>query len=107
MDYCYTMLFDVLIIALPVFIIVFYNINYHRWEEPEFADKYGTVLEGFKLTRAALFYPFFFMLRRGALALIARFVFNNIWLQLTVQFEFSVIQLVYLLHFKPFDGSFV
>ena len=81
MDYCYTILFDFLIILSPVFILIFYNIYYHRWEEVEFTDKYGTILEGFKITRAALFYPFFFIIRRGALAVIANFAYHNIWLQ--------------------------
>ena len=69
-------------------------------------DRFGTILEGLRLTRSALFYPFFFMIRRAILALVARYCYNNIQLQLSLQLELTTLQLGYLLHFKPFDGSF-
>ena len=80
MDYMYTILFNILICIGPIFIVVFYNMNYAKWETDEFTGKYGTILEGLQMSRSALFYPFFFMIRRAILAVVARFCFNNVWL---------------------------
>ena len=47
------------------------------------------------------------MVRRVVLCILARFCFENVWLQLSIYFELTVIQLGYLLYFKPFEGSLV
>ena len=106
MDDFYTLLFTILICILPIFIVVFYNVKKQSWGDEVFMDKYGAVLEGMRLTRSAIFYPFFFVVRRAVLAIVARFCYNNIQLQLSLQLELTVLQLGYLLHFKPFEGSF-
>ena len=58
-----------------------------------------------KVKRSALFYPVFFMIRRLSLAIISIYVYEQIWLQLITQYEMTVLQLGYLIYFKPFDGS--
>ena len=46
------------------------------------------------------------MIRRAILAVVARYCFNSAWLQMSLQLELTVLQLAYLIYFKPFDGSF-
>ena len=84
MDYIYTIIFNILLFAFPVFVILFYSINFKHWESEEFIETYGTVIEGFKLDISVLFYPFFFAIRRAALAVVAIYCFNDVWLQLSL-----------------------
>ena len=106
MDYVYTMLFNALICLSPPFIIIFYNYHFDSWEADVFVNTYGTLYDGLQIKRSSIFYPFFFMIRRGIFALIARYAFNDAFLQLSTQLELTVFQLGYLLYFKPFDGHF-
>jgi len=106
-DYVLAIFMAVCLVSMPVFILVFYCRNFERLEDSEFAQKYGSVYEGLVIKRSALFYPFFFIIRRATLALTALKNENFVWLQIALQIYLTLAQAVYLLHFKPFDNSLV
>ena len=91
MDYVYTIIFNILLCTFPIFVIVFYTINFKHWETEEFVKTYGTVIDGFKTNISVLFYAFFFALRRAALAVVAIYFFNDVWLQLSSQLTITMI----------------
>lgn len=57
------------LLLLPIFIVIFYTYNFHRWKDEEFEAKYGAVYEGFhKRKKSVLFYPVFFIVKRISFA---------------------------------------
>ena len=93
-----------LLVFVPPYFVVYYLWNFKNWERPSFEQKYGSPLEGLiKTKRSALFYPIFFLLRRIALAFMAVFLNDYFVFQVWTFIFLSVINLCYLLHFKPFE----
>jgi len=95
------------VLLLPLFIIFFYCLNYEKMGTEKFQKKFGSVYEGLRINRSALFYPVLFILRRVSLAVVALYAEDFVWLQLSSQLFFTMISACYLLHFKPFDGSLI
>ena len=57
----------------PVFVLVFYCVKFAKWEDEDFDEKYGAIFEGLrKDTRASLFYPFVFIIRRLILVIVTK-----------------------------------
>lgn len=53
------------LVLLPIFIVIFYNHNFHKLENEEFEAKYGAVYEGLKKKKKiVLFYPVYFIIKR-------------------------------------------
>lgn len=53
--------------------------------------------------KSALFYPFFFILRRIMFVVSAIWLNNFVWSQIAIQFLCSTTSVIYLLHAYPFD----
>ena len=84
-----------------------------QWQEEEFMEKYGAVLEGTRITHWApgsemmpLYYPTIYLARRLAFAYIVVVHPTSAFLQLTVQIYFSLIAFGYLLNDRPLESRF-
>jgi hypothetical protein len=61
-----------ILVVLPPFIFCYFLCKFKVWEEEDFEESVGSVLEGLrKDTRTAVFYPVFFMFRRTVFAVQA------------------------------------
>ena len=55
----------------PSFVLWYYCKNFKRWEDEDFEDSMGSVLDGLnKNKKAAIGYPIIFMLRRTIVAFV-------------------------------------
>ena len=96
------------LLALPIFIIVFYSRNFHRLEEEGFEAKFGSVYEGLaKRSKAELFYPVFFIFKRVSFALSSLLLLHYVVLQLYVMIGITMVACLYVLHYRPFEDPFM
>ena len=64
-NYFMAILFAVIIILAPIFILFFYNKNFSRLEDEEFISRFGAVYEGLRVDRRTfLVYMIYFIIRR-------------------------------------------
>lgn len=72
----FTSVLTILLITLPIFIVALYNYYVNKLDDKEFTRKWGHIFEGLYLNkdyekrRAAIFYPFWFCMRRMVFALV-------------------------------------
>jgi hypothetical protein len=86
----------------PLWILVFYSCKYYSWTTEEFDQKFGSVLDGLKKENlSSLFYPVFFMVRRLAFVYFGVWLASNFSFQLFSAMILTLIQVGYLLVFKP------
>jgi len=100
----------ILLLAMPIYIAIFYPINFNRLSEPEFGKKYGEIYEGMHEDRkSSLFHSFFFLTRRYIFAVTIcykPFMYES-WLQIDVCIVLALLKAAYLFHFKPYKESLV
>jgi hypothetical protein len=90
---------------LPSFIFCYFLCKFKVWEEEDFEESVGSVLEGLrKDTRTAVFYPVFFMFRRTVFAVQAIYFGDQFSFQINLQIILTMVQICFLLNFKPFDN---
>lgn len=103
-NYIFAILFAILLIASPVFIIVFYGVNFKKLHDQKFERKYGAVYEGLKLkSRSALVYNSYFVMRRCLFMCIALFLYRHVLLQLFSVVMLTLIACSYVLLYSPFE----
>lgn len=96
------------LIFAPPFFVFYYLRTFKKWEDEHFEEKMGALLEGLrKDSRWSLFYPIFFVLRRAIFVFQAIFLPQHFEFQIFLQIIFTLIQLLYLTHFKPFEIALV
>ena len=90
--------------VFPSFVLWFYCKNFSKWEQEQFQERYGAVLEGLRLDkRSSLGYAMIFMFRRFALVLIVIVFSKQLVVQVTVMVLCSSIQIGYLMSYKPIE----
>ena len=80
--YCniFTIILSILLLAMPFWIYIFYTVNMDEMDDEEFVERYGDIYEGLVLStdkdkrQAAVFYPFWFCMRRLIFAAVAIFL---------------------------------
>ena len=101
-----TMVLGILIVIFLPVVGVFYIRRFRQWESEEFENKFGALFEGIRKDRkSALGYPFIFILRRLAFALVCLFSNDNVVIQLWCLMISSTIQIIYLILAKPFEEA--
>ena len=102
---------SVLLVGLPVFILVWYQCKVDNLEDDAFIESYGDIYDGLVLSgdketrRIALFYPFWFVMRRLTFSLVCILAPKELWLQIAVNFVVSMVNLCYLVKYKPFEDK--
>lgn len=92
----------------PIFACCHYLRRFDQWENDHFENSLGSVIEGLrKDSRMAIFYPVFFMFRRSTFAIQAIFFSEYFESQIHVQITLTLIQIAYLLVFRPFEDRLV
>ena len=77
-------------------------------DEEAFVERYGDIYDDLVLStskdkrQAAVFYPFWFCMRRLIFALVCIFFETHLWLQLSAAFVVGLINLGYLMAYRPF-----
>ena len=90
------------VFVFPIFALVFYLRNYPLWQYSSFKKRYGAALEGLRLDRkSSLAYPIIFMMRRFALVAVVIIFSNQLFVQVSVMVICSMIQVWYLMTYKP------
>ena len=75
----FTIILTVLLLGLPLFIFGFYLCHIDEMDDEEFIEKYGDIYEGLVMDKsrdkrmAALFYPFWFCMRRLLFTMVVIF----------------------------------
>lgn len=111
--YCnvFTIVLSILLLALPFFIYGFYTVNMDKMEDEEFVERYGDIYDGLILSnepekrQAAVFYPFWFCMRRLIFSMVVIFFEEQLWLQLTASFVVGIVNLGYLMAWRPFGSD--
>ena len=99
-----------ILISLPIFIAIFYPINFKRMGDEDFEKKYGEVYGGMHPDRVeCIVHPIFFLLRRYAfvLTICLPMLSDKAWLQIEAQLILTMVSLVFLLHFDMYLESLV
>jgi len=97
-------LLSIAIVVLPIWTVAFFCKNFAKWQDEEFAEKYGAAVEGLDLRhRSILAYPFIFMVRRCALILVVVIWREHLFVQIEAMVIFSVLQVAYLTTYRPFE----
>ena len=96
------------IAAFPIFVLIFYCCKFAKWEDEDFDEKYGAIFEGLrKDTRASLFYPFVFILRRMILVVVTKLTDQNLTLQIMSMILLSFLVIAYLVYYEPFEEKLI
>ena len=75
----FSIILAILILAMPFFIYIFYTVNMDEMDDEEFVERYGDIYDGLVLSKdkkkrqAAVFYPFWFCMRRLIFAIMVIF----------------------------------
>merc|ERR1719232_185597 len=105
----------VLAVGLPLWILIFFWCNISKWEDEEFMNKYGPILEGTRMkynrfeagnTWIALMYPVLMLLRRIGFVITVVFFPEFTWLQMATTFTFIQTMWNYLIYFYPMEDIF-
>ena len=104
---CFCVLFTIISIGLPIFIIVFYLRKSESWNEEKFTAKYGTILEPMftnkkhefrgKDYKWAIFFIMLFLIRRIVFATVVIFTPEYLFLHIFFLFAFTTTGTIYLL----------
>jgi len=92
------------VMVFPIFVVVFYCINFARWKDEDFDEKYGAIFEGLrKNSRASLLYPIIFVVRRLLLVFVATITQDYFFIQLISLVFVCTGQVFYLVTWRPFE----
>lgn len=107
-NYFFAVLFTAMLVAAPFFIIGFYLKYFDSFTDEEFEEKFGSVYEGLRTDRKnVIFYTAYFVVRRGAYAMISIGLYNYVILQLSLSQVITLVAACYILHFQPFDEPLI
>ena len=96
---------------MPVFIILFYRLNFNRLTDPDFEEKYGEVYAGMNPEKkSTIFYTVFFLVRRYIFVISICWIEINpdlknlqlVWIQIAIQLVLALGSAVFLITFSPF-----
>lgn len=103
-NYFSAVIFAGILVIAPFFIAVFYYRNFHRFEDEEFTEKYGSVYEGLKInSRTVILFSIYFLIRRGLFMAVSILLYSKVILQLGAAIFITLMSGCYILHFKPFE----
>ena len=75
--------FMAVLTIMPIWVMVFYCYNFKKLDDKKFAEKYGSTYDGLRTEkRGVLFFPIYFLLRRGIFLVTAMFGSDQPWFQL-------------------------
>ena len=102
----------VFIIVYPIWLVTFYFSKFKKWRDEDFQHKYGSVLDGTKYSDEnsgkwlPMVQPIVFIVRRACFIFAVIVISEFLWMQLALQYLFSVFLIIYLTYFKPLDSLF-
>jgi len=69
--------FMAVLIIMPVWVAIFYCYNFKKLEDKKFTERYGSTYDGLRTNRKSiLFFPIYFLIRRGIFLVTAIFGSN-------------------------------
>lgn len=98
----FTILLTILLLGLPIFIFGFYLCHIKDLDDDDFIESFGNIYDGLVMDKsrekrmAALFYPFWFCMRRLLFALVVILADEALWLQLITVIFTGIVQTAYL-----------
>ena len=107
----FTLLFALIVCGLPIFIWSYFACNLGEMGDEEFDGKWGEFYSGLALDKTrsrryrVLFYPFWFVMRRLLFAFTVVAAEANLGLQFGSAFIFSLVNMAYIIEFKPFTDE--
>ena len=103
-DMSFGILYGIIIILLPAFILFFYCKYFALFEEAAFKAKYGTVYEGLDTRkRSVIFYSLLFIVRRLLFVAVCLTLYNYQIIGLALVVYMTLISAAYLLVFSPYE----
>ena len=93
---------------IPFYTSFYYYCNVDKLEDEKWAEKYGTLYDGLQLSteenkrKSALFFPFFFVIRRLAFVFAVIYMKDFLWGQIMTMFTCCIIMVIYLNYVWPF-----
>ena len=91
---------------LPLFILVFYCIQFKKFGDKDFKTRYGSVYDGMKTNkRSVIFFPIFFVLRRIAFTCMAFSLQEYPTCFIFILTGLTLVEVVYLMQFRPFESK--
>ena len=111
----FTIVFFIIAVGLPIWVIIFFLFNINRWDDEEFEERHGAVLEGSRIEYnskeqgeawIAIIHPCLMLLRRIGFVFTVVFQPEFTWLQLAVTFMFIQIMWNFIIYFYPMEDTF-
>ena len=105
----FTIIMVTLLLALPLFIAIFYTYNIENMDDEAFIESYGDIYDGLLLSKnprkrlAAVFYPFWFVTRRLIFALVCIWAEKDFMLQIICSLIAGLVNICYLCAYQPFE----
>lgn len=95
----------ILLVIMPIWVTIFYCYNFDKIGDKKFAEKYGSTYDGLRTDgkRSILFFPVYFLVRRWIFLMITIYGDNYPAQQLFCLLIMTIISLLYLLLYRPFD----
>ena len=94
---------------LPIAMCIIWALKYKQWDQDEFAERYGSLLENTDYRQRkwyVLFVPMTYFLRRLGLGLVCIFWIEFFWGQVAIQLMTSVFVIILLHWAKPMGSRF-
>ena len=99
------------LIAMSISVLALGLLYYCKFDRMDGDTNYGALLDGTKIkskkkSRWILLLPAFFFVRRIVFTLSVLLIRDFLWAQLAIQFAFSILMIIYLMHVWPLETPF-
>ena len=96
---------------LPIVLLTVYFVKRDQWQNKDFKERVGTMLEGINKKWSSnkwqvLFFPLMFFVRRQAFVLTAVFWYSFFWGQICLLYAMSTALIMFLQWSKPLESKF-
>ena len=105
----FSIILTTLLLALPLFIAIFYTYNIEMMDDDGFIESFGDIYDGLLLSKnprkrlSAVFYPFWFVTRRLIFALICIWAEKDFMLQISCSLAACLVNICYMCAYQPFE----
>ena len=104
-------LFKVAYLALPIVLVLYVARMVTHWDNPEFHERNGTLLEGLNVNwvgqkRGVLFMPIMYFIRRIIFAVTVVYWQTFFWGMIACQFAISTTMMIFLQWSEPLESKF-
>jgi len=106
---CLSVILLTLSLILPIVMCIIWAFKYKQWDQDDFEDRYGSLMESTRYKERkwyVMFVPMTYFLRRLGLAFVCVFWIEFFWGQVAIQLMTSVFVIILLHWAHPMESTF-